>query len=61
MRLRKAPYTESTRLSTSFDDYASVDSSHVFNVSNIPMMEMELEENDLISLTNPPIAAQRMW
>ncbi len=53
MRLRKAPYTEFRRVSTSLDDYASVDSSPVFLVNNIPMMDMELRENDLISFMNP--------
>ncbi len=53
MRLRKAPYTEFRRVSTSLDDYASVDSSPVFLVNNIPMMDMELNENDLISFMNP--------
>ena len=52
MRLRKAPYTEFRRVSTSLDDYASVDSSPVFLVNNIPMMDMELKENDLISSMN---------
>ncbi|EQB72661.1 MAG: hypothetical protein AMDU1_APLC00005G0040 [Thermoplasmatales archaeon A-plasma] len=53
MRLRKAPYTEFRRVSTSLDDYASVDSSPVFLVNNIPIMDMELKENDLISFMNP--------
>ncbi len=53
MRLRKAPYTEFRRVSTSLDDYASVDSSPVFLVNNIPMMDVELKENDLISFMNP--------
>ena len=53
MRLRKASYTEFRRVSTSLDDYASVDSSPVFLVNNIPMMDMELRENDLISFMNP--------
>ena len=53
MRLRKAPYTEFKRVSISLDDYASADSSPVFLVNNIPMMNMELRENDLISFMNP--------
>ncbi len=53
MRLRKAPYTEFKRISTSLDDYASVDSSPIFMLNNIPMMDMELKENDLISFMNP--------
>lgn len=57
MRLRKAPYTEFRRVSTSLDDYASVDSSPVFLVNNIPIMDMELKENDLISFMNPHVPA----
>ena len=53
MRLRKAPYTEFRRVSTSLDDYASVDSSPVFLINNIPMMDMELKENDLVCFMNP--------
>ena len=53
MRLRKAPYTEFRRVSTSLDDYASLDSSPLFLVNNIPMMDMELRENDLITFMNP--------
>ena len=53
MRLRKAPYTEFRRVSTSLDDYASVDSSPIFLINNIPMMDIELKENDLISFMNP--------
>ncbi len=53
MRLRKAPYTEFRRVSTSLDDYVSVDSSPVFLINNIPMMDMELKENDLICFMNP--------
>ena len=53
MRLRKAPYTEFRRVSTSLDDYVSVDSSPVFLINNIPMMDMELKENDLITFMNP--------
>jgi len=47
MRLRKAPYTEFRRVSTSLDDYASVDSSPVFLVNNIPIMDMELKQKGL--------------
>ena len=53
MRLRKAPFTEFRRVYTSLDDYASVDSSPVFLVNNIPIMDMDLKENDLISFMNP--------
>ena len=53
MRLRKAPYTEFRRVSTSLDDYASVDSSPVFLINNIPMMDMKLKENGPICFMNP--------
>ncbi len=53
MRLRKAPYTEFRRVPTSLYDYASVDSSPVFLINNIPMMDMELKENDLVCFMNP--------
>ena len=51
MRLREAPYTEFRRVPTSLDDYASVDSSPLFLINNIPMMDMELKENDLMELS----------
>ena len=47
MRLRKAPYTEFKRVSTSLDDFSSVGSSPVFMLNNIPMMDLELKEHDL--------------
>ena len=53
MRLRKAPYTEFKRVSTSLDDFSSVGSSPVFMLNNIPMMDLELKENDLISYMSP--------
>lgn len=53
MQLGKAPYTEFRRVSTSFEDYASVDFSPALLVNNIPMMDIELKENDLISFINP--------
>ena len=53
MRLRKAPYTEFKSVSTSLDDFSSLDSSPIFMLNNIPMMELELKENDLISFMNP--------
>jgi transposase-like protein len=53
MQLGKTPYTEFRRVSTSFEDYASVDFSPAFLVNNIPMMDIELKENDLISFINP--------
>ena len=53
MRLRKAPFTEFKRVSTSLDDFSSLGSSHIFMINNIPMMDLELKENDLISFMNP--------
>ena len=53
MRLRKAPYTEFKRVSTSLDDFSSVGSSPVFMLNNVPMMDLELKQNDLISFMNP--------
>ena len=53
MRLRKAPCTEFRRVSTSLDDYVSIDSSPVFLLNNVPVMGMELKENDLISFMDP--------
>ncbi|QRF75342.1 hypothetical protein Thermo_00838 [Thermoplasmatales archaeon] len=53
MQLIKALYTEFKRISTSLDVYASADSSPMFMLYNIPMMDMELKENDLISFMNP--------
>jgi transposase-like protein len=53
MRLRKAPFTEFKRVSVSLDDFSSVGSSPIFTLNNIPMMDLELKENDLISFMNP--------
>ena len=53
MRLRKAPYTEFRRVSSSLDDFTSIDVSPQFMINNIAMMDMELKENDLISFMNP--------
>lgn len=53
MRLRKAPFTEFSSVSTSLDDFFSVDSSPILMLNNIPMMDLELKENDLISFMNP--------
>ena len=53
MRLRKAPYTEFRRVSTSLDDFSSLSASPIFMLNNVPMMDMELKENDLISFMNP--------
>ena len=53
MRLRKAPYTEFRRVSTSLDNFTFIDSSPVFILNNTPGMDLELEEDDLISFMNP--------
>jgi transposase-like protein len=53
MRLRKAPFTEFRRVATSLDDFSSLGSSLIFMLDNIPMMGLEIEENDLISFMNP--------
>ena len=47
MRLRKAPFTEFKRVSTSLDDFSSLGSSLIFMLDNIPMMGLEIKENDL--------------
>ena len=47
MRLRKAPFTEFKRVSTSLDDFSSLVSSLIFMLDNIPMMGLEIKENDL--------------
>jgi len=53
MRLRKAPYTEFKRISTSLDDFSPLGTSPIFMLNNIPMMDLELREHDLISYMNP--------
>ena len=53
MRLRKAPYTQFRRVSTSLDNFTIIDSSPVFMLNNDPHMDLELKENDLISFMNP--------
>jgi len=53
MRLRKAPYTDFRRVSTSLDNFTFFDSSPVFILNNTPVMDLELKENDLVSFMNP--------
>ena len=53
MRLRKAPYTEFKRVSITLDDFSSVACFPSLMINNIPVMDMELNENDLISFMNP--------
>ena len=47
MRLLKAPFTEFKRVSTSLDDFSSLGYSLIFMLDNIPMMGLEIKENDL--------------
>ena len=54
MRLRKATYKEFERVSTSLDDFSSVDSSTIFMLNNVLVMELELKGNDLISFDLNP-------
>ena len=53
MRLRKAPYIDFKRVSTSLDDFSYMRSSPVFMLNNIPVMDLEMKKNDLISFMNP--------
>jgi hypothetical protein len=53
MRLRKAPITEFKRVSAPLDDFSSVGSSPIFMLNNIPILDLELKEKDLISFMNP--------
>ena len=53
MRLRKAPYTEFKRISTSLDDFSPLGTSPIFMINNIPMMDLELRNQDLIRYMNP--------
>ncbi len=47
------PYIEFKRVSTSLDDFSFMRSSPVFMLNYIPVMDVELKKNDLISLMNP--------
>ena len=42
MRLRKAPYTEFKRISTSLDDFSPLGASPIFMINNIPMMDLDM-------------------
>jgi len=53
MRLRKAPYPEFRRVSTSVDDFTFIGSSPVFIRNDTPVMDLELKENDLMGFMNP--------
>ena len=53
MRLRNAPYTEFKRVSITLDDFSSVACFPSLMINNMPVMDMELKENDLISFMNP--------
>ena len=45
MRLRKAPFTEFKRISTTLDDFSPLGTSPIFMINNIPMMDLELRNN----------------
>ena len=53
MRLRKVPYTEFKRIATSLDDFSPLGTSPIFMINNIPMMDLELRNQDLIRYMNP--------
>ena len=53
MRLRKAPYVEFKSIYTTLDQYGPEESSPIFKINNIPMMDVVLKGNDLISFMNP--------
>ena len=53
MRLSKAPYSEFKRISSSLDDFSSLDASSSLYINRMLHMELELKENDLISIINP--------
>ena len=57
MRMRNPPFTEFKRNSTSLDDFSRLGTSPIFMINNIPMMDLELREYDLISYTNPKVLA----
>ena len=49
----KSPYTVFKSVSTSLDDFSFVSSSLIFLLNRVPMMDLELKENDLIIFMNP--------
>ncbi len=49
----KILYSKFKRISISLDDFVSMDLSPAFLINNIPMMDMELKANDLITFMNP--------
>lgn len=53
MRLRKVPFNEFKRISTSPDDFSLLGTSPIFMINKIPMMVLELKDYDLISYMNP--------
>ena len=53
MRLRKAPHVEFKSVSSTLDQYVSEESSPIFKINNIPMMDVVLKGNDLISFMRP--------
>jgi transposase-like protein len=53
MRLRKAPHVDFKSVSTTLDQYGSDEPSPIFKINNIPMMDVVLKGNDLISFMRP--------
>ena len=53
MRLRKAPFTEFKRISTTLDDFSPLGTSPIFMINNIPMMDLELRNHDLLRYMSP--------
>ena len=53
MRSRKAPYIDFKRVPTSLVDFSYMRSSPLFMLNNIPVMDLEMKKNDLISFMNP--------
>ena len=53
MRLRKSPFTEFKRISTTLDDFSPLGTSPIFMINIIPIMDLELRNHDLISYMNP--------
>lgn len=45
--------TQLKRISTTFDSFSDIDNSSMFMINCVPMLEIELIENDLISYMNP--------
>ena len=53
MRLRKAPYTEFRSIHTTLDSFSDIHNSFTLMINNIPVVDIELKQNGLISYMNP--------